>query len=58
MNKKENVMIILDENHKKELCDRCKYPMNVSGEDLKSICEKCPLVIEETWKKIERECEA
>jgi len=51
-------MIILTTEQVESLCDRCRYPMTVSGDDLDALCDKCPLKVAERIEKIERECEA
>ena len=52
-------MIILDEENAAELCNKyCRFPYTVEGDDLQTICEKCPLTVCEEGNRIERECEA
>ena len=37
-------MITLTEEQAEALCDRyCRFPYTVEGDDLESICDKCPL---------------
>ena len=52
------MMIKLTTEQVEQLCDRCRYPMTVSGDDLEALCDKCPLTVAERMEQIERECEA
>ena len=52
-------MIKLTEENAKDMCDNyCRFPYTVEGDDLQTICEKCPLTVCEEGNRIERECEA